>query len=294
MRALRSLLLLPALAWSPAALAQWPDDVTPSALSSFDGEPVTSLDISRQSYEQVVRELGAIIANKPTSVAHTSGLEGFDVSFQNTIGFIEANGDKGGGTPVAWERTHAEGDPSHALWIPRVVVRKGLPLSTEVGASMGYVAFSNQTVFSAFGRVGLVEGYRQFPNVVIQGGYSAYMGNPELDLGVMDMSATIGYSFPFGRFAGINEADFSPWFGVGWLQMNAVPTLDQEVQEELGIRAVSGFKSKDHFVEGFRPATLSLGTRLRSGDVQMTLAGTLTTTKDRATPTLEVGLGYVY
>ncbi len=295
MRALRSLLLLPVLGWSSVAAAQWPDDVRLSTMSSFDGEPVSSLATNRAAYEQVVRELGAIIANKPVSVAHTSGLEGFDISFQNTLGFISANGENNvAGAPAAWERTHADNDPSHTLWIPRIHVRKGLPISAEVGANVGYVAFSQQTVFGAYGRWGLVEGYRQFPNVVIQGGYTAYLGNPELDLGVMDMSATIGYSFPFGRFAGINEADFSPYFGVGWLQINAVPTLDAEVQEALGVRAVSGFKSKDHYVDGYRPATLSLGTRLRSGDVQMTFAGTLTTTKDRATPTLEVGLGYVY
>jgi hypothetical protein len=300
MRALRSMLLpsallLTALSWSPDASAKWPDDVQLSALSSFEGQPVTSLATSRAAYEQVVRELGAIIANKPTTVAHTTGLEGFDVSLTNTVGFIQANGERADATgPAAWERLHGDNDPSHTLWIPRLNVRKGLPLSSEVGANLGYVAFSGQTVFGAYGRIGLVEGYRQFPNVAIQGGYTAYLGNPELDLGVMDMSATIGYSIPFGRFAGVNDAVFSPFFGVGWIQINAVPTLDTELQQEIGVRAVSGFKSKDHYVDGFRPATLSLGGRVLSGDVQMSLAGTLTTTKDRATPTIEVGLGYVF
>ena len=288
-----SMLLLPALGLSTPAFAQWPDDISLTQLATYDGQPATNLEASRGAYEQVVRELAATIANKPVAPAETSGLAGFDVAMTTRVGFIDSKAGEDG-KPVAWQRTHAEGDPSGVLFIPGISARKGLPLSTEVGANFGYIAASRQSTFGAYGRVAPLEGYKQAPDVVVQVGYAAYLGNEQLDLGVMDVSASVGYTFAFGRISGINEASISPWVGAGWLTINAVPTLDPELQQDLGVRAVSGFKSKDHFVEGFRPATLAMGARLRSGDVQMLFAGTLTTTQDRATPTLELGVGYLF
>ncbi len=274
------------------AHAAWPDDVNLSQMDSYPGENFTNVTANRAAYEQVVRELAAVIANK-TAPAGTSGLAGFDVSFMSSVGFIDANGDDDT-EPAPWERTHADADPAHVMWVPGIAVRKGLPMSLEVGANLGYVAVSQQTTFGAYGRWGLVEGYRQFPDLTFQMGYAGYLGNDQLEVGVMDTSFTLGYDVPFGRTRKYRTSAFSPWLSAGWLKINAVPLLDSEEQQSLGVRPVSGFKNKDSYVEGFAPAVITFGARLRSGDVQMYLSETLTTTKDRPTNTINVGIGYLY
>jgi hypothetical protein len=64
-------------------------------------------------------------------------------------------------------------------------------------------------------------------------------------------------------------------------------------REALGLREVSGFKGNKAFTEGMSPATIHIGARLQSGDVQVQAATLLTTTQDRLTPGVNVGIGYV-
>ncbi len=256
---------------STPAAAAWPNDVRLSQLSSFEGENFANVAANREAYEQVVRELAAVVANKP-SAPGTTGIAGFDVALTSNVGIIDANGDDKS-EPAAWERTHADADPAHVLWVPGISVRKGLPMSLEVGTNLGYVAF---------------------PDFTVQVGYAGYLGNDELELGVMDTSFTLGYDLPFGRGQKYKTSSFTPWVSAGFLRVNAAPLLSNEQQQELGVRPVSAFKGKDSYVEGFAPATISAGARLRSGDVQMLLSQSVVTTQGRATATMHVGIGYIY
>lgn len=271
------------------AYAAWPDDVSLGALATANGE-AASVNASREAYKTVVRELGTSIANKPVAPAHTLGLTGFDVMLTSGLGFVDAMANNDA-NPAPWERVHPDQDPSHVMWTPGLAVRKGLPLSLEVGANLQYIAFSRQAVLGGYGRWGLVEGYRQYPDVTIQVGYSSYIGNDELELGVMDGSLSIGYDLPFGRKAGFNDASFSPYGGVGVLWINAAPQLSSDEQAALGVGPVSGFGGKPGFQEGFRPATVHFGFQLRSGDVKLMAS---TSIAPRSITTLNAGFGYVY
>ncbi len=289
MTTLRALPLLAALL-PASAQAAWPDDVSLRALSTVNGSPLTDTGASRTAYETVVRELGTAIANKPLAPAETLGISGFQLAFTQSVAFLDAFTDSES-NPAPWERVHPDADPSHVMWMPGVGVRKGLPLSLEVGANLSYIAFSRQAVVGGYGRWGLVEGYRKLPDLTLQLGYSGYIGNDELELGVMDGTMSVGYTVPFGRKVGINEGSFSPYGGVGMLWINARPQMSTEEQESLGVRAVSGFGNKDSFTDGFRPANLHLGFRLLSGDFQVLAGATLA---PRSLSTANVGLGYVY
>ena len=277
---------------STEAAASWPNDVRLSQLGSYDGAAVTDTGTTRAAYQQVVRELGASIANRP-SIARTSGLHGFDLSLNTSVSWID-DGDEGDLKPAPWARVHQDGDPAGTVFTPSLTLRKGLPLGLEGGATLGYVGGSNQTTFGAFGRWGIVEGYKQYPDFTVQVGYTGLVGNEELDLGVVDTSFTIGYTLPFGRSAGMNSAKFSPYLGAGWLKIKAAPRMSEADREALGLRDVSGFKSSDAFTDGLSPATIHVGARLQSGDVQVQAATLITTTKDRVTPGVNVGIGYVY
>ena len=237
-----------------SAHAAWPEDVVLTNLAAYEDNTA--------AYHELVRELGVAIANKPMAPGETLGLNGFDLSVFNSISFLQAGTES---NPSGWERTQAEGDPSDFLWIPTLGLRKGLPLSLEAGMNVGWIGMSHQAVLGGYGRWALVEGYRKAPDVTIQVGYTGYVGNEELWLGVLDASATVGYTIPFGRTVGINTSRFSPYAGVGTVRISADPKLDEEEEAELGIGPVSG--------DGFQPFVADVGLRVATGDFQVKLAG---------------------
>ncbi len=164
-------------------------------------------------------------------------------------------------------------------------------MAVEAGAQLGDLAFSRQTRFRGWGRVGLVEGYKKLPDVTLQVGYAGYVGNPELALGVMDTSLVVGKTWAFGRTMGINTASASPYLGFGMYRIRATPRLDESTLEDYGIGEVSGFSSSDAFTEGYAPAAFHLGTRFLSGDFQFLLGSTIS---PNAGISLSAGLGYTY
>ena len=281
--------LLSLASWSMAGAAQaaWPDDISLSSLATWGGaepDPVVIQD----AYETVVNELGVAIANKPMAPGETLGIYGFDVGLSGTLAFTTTKEDDS-----PWARVHEDGDPSPVMIIPTLQVRKGLPLSLEVGANMGYIVASRQTTFGGYGRWAIVEGYRPIPDLTIQVGYTGYVGNQELELGVMDSSLTLGYTLPFGTLVGINQAQFCPYLGGGTLVIHASPRLDEETQTELGIGPVSGFKSGKNisYDAAYSHFNMQGGFRIVNNDFQFRLAGTFA---PGVIATFNVGMGFVY
>jgi hypothetical protein len=264
------------------------EDVSLSVLGEWNGMGVDPT-VSAAAYERVVNQLGLAVANKPVAPGETLGVFGFEVGLASTVAFNETREDSG--DPSPWERVHEDGTPKAVMWIPWLQARKGLPASFEIGGNLGYIAFSHQTVFGGYGRWAPWEGYHPIPDLSFQVGYSGYVGNDELELGALDWSATLGYTLPFGTLVGINQAQFSPFLGLGQVIVHAAPRLSEEEQEALGIEKVSGFKGSDFYVDGYRHLNLAGGFRIVSGDVHLLLAasfapGTLTS--------LSGGLGFTY
>jgi len=284
-----SSILLTALTVASAE-AQAADDVTLSALGAWRGEAIEDTKLATQAYDIVIRQLGASIMNAPITPTETLGLNGFDIAYSNTWAFLSAHGTDIN-DPAPWERVHPDHDPSHVMWRPGLTIRKGLPLSFEVGANWSWIAFSRQTALGGFARWSVFEGFKKAPDVSMQLGYTGYLGNPELELGALDGSISVGYTFPIGYLIGINQADISPFAGFGFMQVNAVPTLSQDDQQQLGISSVSGMSSKDHYEEGFSLFTSHLGLRVRSGDFHIT---TSTGIVANALPTINMSIGLTY
>ncbi|MCB9760691.1 MAG: hypothetical protein H6739_12685 [Alphaproteobacteria bacterium] len=280
---------------SPSAWAAWPDDVNLSSMSDLAGRPVlTQEDIAGNTaaYETVVRELGVAIANKPLTPADTLGVSGFEVLVSTTVAFTSTQ-EPEFGVPGPWGMVQVDEDPTPALILPRIEARKGLPFSFDVGAQVGWVGVSRQTVFGGYGRWAPLEGYRQIPDVSLQLGYSGYVGNEELELGVMDFAMTISYELAFGSLKEINSATFTPYGGFGRLWMHAEPRLGAEEQQDLGVRPVSGFKNSTAYeAEGnWSPYTLHGGFRIVSQHWEFK-AGAVWAPK--IMPTINVGMGFHY
>lgn len=283
------LTLLTAALLTGNAQAFFPDDVSLTSMSEWNGNPVTDVTVTSEAYREIVRELGSAVANKPGGPVETLGVNGFGVGLDSTFSFISSDGE--GNDPSSWERAHQDGTPSRMMWVPRLVVQKGLPISMEIGASAGYVGFSRQTLMAGWGRWGLLEGYRKAPDLSLQVGYAGYIGNEELELGVMDLSFNIGYGLPFGTIAGIKETRFQPFLGVGRLYVHAAPRIDLEEQEALGVAAVSAFKGSEYFDEEFRLLQVQGGFQLTKGAFQFHSAMAYTV---GTLASVNLGLGFVY
>jgi hypothetical protein len=219
-------------------------------------------------------------------------VNGFQVGIANTFSFIRT-GSTDGTHPTGWDLADKEEDPDPFLFIPWLQVRKGLPASLEIGANAGWIGMTNTGVLGVYGRWSVVEGYRRIPDLALQVGYAGYVGNDELELGVMDMSATLGYSLPFGVTEGIHQAVFSPYVGIGVNRIHAAPRADLSRTDLAGrITEVSGFKSDtDAFVEGFAPLQIDGGFRIVNGDFAATIAATYSPS---LIASVSVGFGFVY
>jgi len=281
--------MLAALLLNAQALAAFPNDVVLSGLGEWNGA-VTEPELVSADYQQLILELGAAVANKPTAPANTLGVNGFDVGITSSFSFVSASGDSA--EPSPWMRAHETGDPSPVVWIPGLEVRKGLPLSLEVGTRAGYVGASNQTVLGAWGRAGLIEGYKQAPDLSFQLGYSGYLGNDELELGVLDWSFTVGYALPFGRLKGVNDAVFAPYGGVGQLRIQAHPLVDESLAGDFGVVPVTGFDpTEDGYVAELRPLQLHGGLRIQKGAFRFL---TSVAASPKLPPTVTTGLGFTF
>ena len=282
-----------------AASVAWAATPSITAMDDFNGAstyiPQTSADADYvvEGYRTLVQELGVTIANKPMAPAESLGINGFQVGVANTFAFIRT-GSIDGTHPSGWDLADTGEDPFPALFVPSLQLRKGLPLSLEVGANVGWIATTDTGVLGVYGRWTLVEGYRRIPDLAVQVGYAGYVGNDELELGVMDMSATLGYSLPFGVTEGINQAVFSPYVGVGVNRIHAAPRADLTRTDLDGrITEVTGIAGDPTVLvdTAFAPIQIGGGFRIQNGDFAATIAATYS---PDVIATVNVGFGFVY
>lgn len=276
-----SLLLSPARAGEP-------QDILLSGLDSYQGEVYGNREGIAEAWKTVAVGLGTGIANKAQGGA-TLGLDGFDLSVGATTVFVQ--GSRFDGAPTAWERARSGNPSAGALFIPELHLRKGLPLSLEAGVRGGFISATRQGVFGGYGRFAPIEGYRKAPELALQLGYTGYIGNDELDLGVGDASLSIGKTWAFATRQRARTRTVHPHLGVGMNWIRAVPLLDEERQEELGIASLRAKKSAEDFDPAMRPIVVQGGLRLVSGSVALHLCAAVPL---NARPSMESRLGLIF
>jgi hypothetical protein len=125
----------------------------------------------------------------------------------------------------------------------------------------------------------------------MQWGYSGLVGNDQLEAGAMDLTASSGYTIPFGRVVGVNHGTVTPYTGMGLLRIHARPLLSEDESLALGISEVSGFKDSEFYDKSFQPLQFHLGVRIVSSGFECVMAATLAR---QVLPTVNVGLGFSY
>ncbi len=216
MRALRPLIALLVLVLSPPALAAGFDDVNLERLNEI--EPAR-----RQArFNHVVRELAMSIVSSPNHAVAALGEYELDAGLETRLTFIHTSAADGEETS-AWDDVAEDGDPTPIYFSPGLVLRKGLPYGFEVGGRANWILMSRQFVISGYGRAVPFGGWSKVPDIAIQWGYTGYVGNDQLELGVFDLDVTIGYSFDMPGTATKRTVTFSPYGGYTFLLADASP-----------------------------------------------------------------------
>ncbi|MCB9680375.1 MAG: hypothetical protein H6733_02810 [Alphaproteobacteria bacterium] len=279
-------LLLPA-----AAHAAWPEDVTLSGMTVHDGIRVVDTEQLSEDYAQLIRELGASIATATILPPGTLGASGFEVVAESNLA-VTSTSDRLGPSP--WSRAHVDEDPGAFFFAPGVTVRKGLPFSVELGMTGRWVGMSRQGVFGGFLRAALVEGWKPYPDVGVHLGYTGYVGNDELELGVFELGGSLGSQWAFGSTGGVRTTKIAPYLDITLLVISATPLLSDD--DVIAIGAVTyGRRSHNPEALASQPAIatarFSGGLQLITGQFVLRVTGGYTL---RAVGNVAVAVGFTY
>ncbi len=280
---------------STLSLAAFPERVSITAMEDYAGQPVVSSALVEAAWRTVTRDLAVGIANKPVTPGNTPGINGFYVGFHSsaTIIYKGYGCDPADPEPGPWCLATEDENPIPVVVTPGMMLRKGLPGSTEIGGQFGWVAMTQTGYLGGYGKIAFLEGHRNSPDLAMQVGYTGYIGNDEVEIGVLDFSGTIGYDLPFGRMVGVNESHFTPFASLGLYRIHAAarsnladPGLDGSVSE------LTGFGASDpRFDKSYVPFQFGGGFRLSGEVFSFTLTGGYAL---ETSPTVNIGLGFNY
>jgi len=255
-------------------------------MREHDGDHVP-VDLDRDELNMVANERAGAVANQALAPARTLGAAGFELSAGVTVVFIDKseNDDR---SPTGWQLSHQFEDPGENTFIPTLTLRKGLPGGVEVGARSAWVAGSRQGVVGTFARFSPIEGYQPWPDLSFQAGYSAYVGNPELKISTVDLSASLGGTFAFGSYPGIRQAQFSPYIGGGVVLPFGRTVLDEI--DAAAFYAGDSSSNPDRLSLGVQPK-VHAGMQITNSTVLFRLVGGWS---PASAPTLHAGMGFMF
>lgn len=161
-----------------------------------DNDIVLSPSLTQGRFNTLVDELGMATAYAPFSPAETLGVTGFELGASLTMVKIDDS---------VWSDALSDADAPSMLPVPRLMVRKGLPLGIDIGASYTSIPASNVTIIGGELRKSLIEGTTAVPAVSVLGHFSNLSGVDDLDLSTYGVDLGISKGF----------AMFTPYGGIG-------------------------------------------------------------------------------
>ncbi len=279
-------MLLPA-----PARAEWPEDVDLTSMTEHDGAPVVDRELLGNSFRQLVMELGTLVSNKPITPTETLGIHGLEASLGVQFALTEAHDRLA--QPSPWARAHATENNAPYLMVPTLSVRKGLPLSTEIGGHVGWIGGTSTGLFGGWARVAVLEGYKPIPDVALKIGYAGYVGNDQLDVGALDLGVTLGTTWAVGRLPGVNTGQISPWLNFTTVRVSANATLlDEELEQDIGALRFAGTGGEgDNLAPAIAFPQFGAGVQFTSGNAHIRFAATWAVA---TIPTVNTGLGVTF
>ena len=151
---------------------------------------------ANSQFEDLVKEAGTVIAYRAVAPAEPGGITGFDVGVEAS--FFKVDND-------LWDETFDSNDAPSYLPVPKLHVRKGLPLGIDLGASYAMVPNSNIKVLAGEIQYAIMDGSMALPAVALRGHYSTLLGVDDLDLETYGADAVVSKGFLM----------FTPYAGAG-------------------------------------------------------------------------------
>lgn len=217
-----------------------------------------------------------VIAPKAWTSAESLGASGFEFSF--VLGFTGISGNQPywrgtPGTPVFEGLVNGGSVPS-GYWTPTLQVRKGLPFSTDLGATVAYLGQSSMVALGLDLKVALFEAYipSYLPDFAVRGAVGHLVGAQELSQTTIELDVMASYVFPIAQ-----RLTLTPSVGLGqmWAR-TSTDVLDETPYQVTNAADQTGGSSGSLYVmptQGFgdnRFTRLWLGGRMVYG--VMTLA----------------------
>ena len=179
-----------------------------------------------QRFRLLTSELALSLAPRPLSPAETIGISGFEFSIGNAYADIsqEARHWQGQpGAPIFEGVTDGHKIPA-IFWVPYLHLRKGLPLSTEIGVHSSYLAFSSMFMVGADLKITLHESYlRWFPSISTRTAFSTLFGASDFVISTGELDVLASLPIGIGGMVRIN-----PYIGVGMMFMDATSDVIDE------------------------------------------------------------------
>lgn len=155
--------------------------------------------LANDTFKDLVKEAGAVVAYRGVAPAEPQGLTGFDIGVEASF-FKVDNG--------LWDQVIDSGDTPSYLGVPRVHVRKGLPFGIDLGASYAMVPDSNIKVLGGELQYAIMDGSTALPALAVRGHYSTLLGVDDVDLKTYGADAVVSKGFLM----------FTPYVGAGMLR----------------------------------------------------------------------------
>lgn len=195
---------------------------------------------SQEKFEDLMTELGLIIAPVFLAPAETLGLTGFEFSLEGTVAPIHntRNYWKGKIYPTDSDENMvsvAEGKPQSLIFVPRLHIRKGLPLSFEIGAQLSYFPESEMFTIGAEVKWAFNEGLHYVPDFAVRISMNHMIGPEDFELSTGGWDISISKAFGLG-----GTISLTPYAGYNMLFIDATahtvlvladPNLSTEVNK---------------------------------------------------------------
>lgn len=159
--------------------------------------------VSPGDFKDFSKEAGAAISFKNTAPAEPLGILGFYAGVEVSAIDIKDKSEY-------WDEAF-DGDAPSYLLLPKLRVRKGLPLGIDVGAIYSYVPDSNIKLYGFEVSKAILDGTMATPALGIRGTYTRLAGVNDLDLQTAGIDASISKGLLF----------LTPYAGAGAVWINS-------------------------------------------------------------------------
>ncbi len=181
------------------------------AALTFTVSPAVAADInfnrifSQNGLEKLTKDFGAAIGYKNLAPAESLGITGFDVGLEMSAISIDKNS-------THWQSAFGNDAPGY-LVVPKLRVRKGLPMGIDVGAIYSYVPDSNIKLYGVELSKSIIEGGIATPAVGVRATYTTLSGVGDLGLQTYGVDASVSKGFLM----------LTPYAGIGmlWIKSDA-------------------------------------------------------------------------